>query len=470
MGDIVEQLRSALGPVEVVAGVDAGEAYTHDESLTARPIVPQAVVFPTTTAEVAAIVAWADDAGVAVVARGSGTGLSGAAQPVADGIVVAFDRMHTIVEIDVDNQIAVVQPGVTLAQLDEALLPLGLMYPVFPGESSASIGGNIGTNAGGMRAIRHGVTRTRVLGLEVVLADGQVLRCGGKFVKSSNGYDLCQLLIGSEGTLALTTEAVLRLEPRPTHGATVLVPYPDLGTLTRAVPTVVASGLAPVILEYLDALSLASITEAAGIELGVAEDIRTAATAWLVVVLEGRRQDHLDDDVEALADLLTSTGALEVYVLPDAAGAALIAARERAFWVAKAAGADDLVDAVVPRSAIAGYLATVAALAEHDGSLVLGCGHVGDGNVHLSVFQPDPVRRTALVHAVLEAAVAVGGAISGEHGIGTQKGHELATMDDPLKLELMRRIKSVFDPRGTLGPGRLFEPIPDVVGVVAGEL
>ncbi len=124
--------------------------------------------------------AWADDAGVAVVARGSGTGLSGAAQPVADGIVVAFDRMHTIVEIDVDNQIAVVQPGVTLAQLDEALLPLGLTYPVFPGESSASIGGNIGTNAGGMRAIRHGVARTRVLGLEVVLADGQVLGCGGK--------------------------------------------------------------------------------------------------------------------------------------------------------------------------------------------------------------------------------------------------------------------------------------------------
>ncbi len=469
MGDIVEQLRSALGTVEVIAGADAGEAYTHDESLTAGPVVPQAVVFPTTTAEVAATVAWADDAGVAVVARGSGTGLSGAAQPVADGIVVAFDRMQTIVEIDVDNQIAVVQPGVTLAQLDEALLPFGLMYPVFPGESGASIGGNIGTNAGGMRAIRHGVTRTRILGLEVVLADGRILRCGGKYVKSSNGYDLCQLLIGSEGTLALTTEAVLRLEPRPTHGATVLVPYPDLGTLTRAVPTIVASGLAPVILEYLDALTLASVTDAAGIELGVAEDIRTTATAWLVVVLEGRRQDHLDDDVEALAELLSSTGALEVYVLPDAAGAALIAARERAFWVAKAAGADDLVDAVVPRSAIAGYLATVAALAERDGSLVLGCGHVGDGNVHLSVFQPDPARRAALVHAVLEAAVAAGGAVSGEHGIGTQKGHELATMDDPVKLELMRRIKSVFDPRGTLGPGRLFDPVPDIVPVGAGE-
>ena len=180
------------------------------------PVVPLAVVLPGSTDEVSEVLQLASEHGVPVVARGSGTGLSGAAVPVADGILLAFDRMKRILEIDTENQVAVVEPGVTLEQLNGELAPLGLIYPVSPGEQSGSLGGNVATNAGGMRAVRYGVTRHHVLGLEVVLADGTVLRTGGKFVKCSSGYDLTQLLIGSEGTLAITTRGDGQA-PAPVH-------------------------------------------------------------------------------------------------------------------------------------------------------------------------------------------------------------------------------------------------------------
>jgi glycolate oxidase len=466
MGDIVERLRELVGDGHVTCGEAVNPDDTHDEALTGSPVVPLAVVRPATTAEVSAILALADDERVAVVARGSGTGLSGACRPVADGIVVSFDRMDRVVEIDVDNHVAVVQPGVTLEELDAALLPLGLIYPVFPGESSASLGGNVGTNAGGMRAIRYGVTRHRVLGLEAVLAGGEVLRTGGRYVKSSAGYDLTQLIVGSEGTLALVTEATLKLEPRLAHQATVLAPFATLGEVTRTVPVIVASGVAPSVLEYLDMLAMGSITASAGLDLGIPEEIKAKALAYLVVVLESTHDDRLEADVEAVATLLAERGALDVYVLPPTAGANLIAAREKAFYVSKAAGADDLVDTVVPRAAIPGFLAKVGELASAHGALVSGCGHVGDGNVHLSVFLPDPERRHALLAALFEAALAAGGAISGEHGIGIEKQSYFLELEDPVRLILMRRIKQAFDPHGILGPGRLLDPTdgPGVAG------
>ncbi len=236
--------------------------------------------------------------GTPVVARGSGTGLSGGCQPVPDGIVVAFDRMDRILEVDEANHVAVVQPGVTLQQLDAVLAPRQLVYPVFPGEASASLGGNVATNAGGMRAIRYGVTRHRVLGLEAVLAGGEIIRTGGKFVKSSSGYDLTQLIVGSEGTLALVTEATLKLEPRLAHTATVLAPFPSVDAVAEAVPVLVASGVAPLILEYLDALTMASVTANAGLELAVPAGVMGDAAAFLVVVLENRRAEWLEADTE----------------------------------------------------------------------------------------------------------------------------------------------------------------------------
>jgi glycolate oxidase len=457
MAEVLEQLRKTVGDSHVLTGDSVHSDYTHDEALTAAPVLPLAVVLPASTGEVAELLRTASDHRLAVVARGSGTGLSGGCQPVAEGIVIAFDRMRAIKEIDLENQVAVVEPGVTLEELDTALAPLGLIYPVSPGEMSASIGGNVATNAGGMRAVRYGVTRNHVLGLEVVLADGTVVRTGGKFVKSSSGYDLTQLLIGSEGTLAVTTEITLKVQPRLQHAATVLAPFATLDEVARAVPHIISSGVDPTILEYIDVLAMSSITASAGIDLGIPDTIKASALAYLVVVLEGMVEGRVDEDVERLGTLLGERGALDVYVLPPAAGADLISAREKAFFVAKAAGSDDIVDAVVPRAAIPAYLARVAELGSEHGALITGCGHVGDGNVHLSIFQPDEERRHSLVSAVFDAAIAAGGAISGEHGIGTEKLEYFLRTQDPVALGLMRSIKSAFDPLGILGPNRLLD-------------
>jgi glycolate oxidase len=455
--DVLDQIRAALGETHVVTGAAVHTDYTHDEALTAQPVSPLAVVFPASTADVVTVLRLAHERRVSVVVRGSGTGLSGGCLPVEDGIVLAFDRMRAIREIDQENGVAVVEPGVTLEELDQALAPLGLIYPVSPGEQSASLGGNVATNAGGMRAVRYGVTRHHVLGLEVVLADGRVLRTGGKLVKSSSGYDLTQLLLGSEGTLAVTTEVTVKVQPRFTEAATVLAPFAALDDVARAVPPIVTSGADPSILEYIDVLAMAGIAASAGLDLGVPDSVKAETLAYLVVVLEGMDAARVAEDVEALATLLSKLGALDVYVLPPSAGSQLIAARERAFFAAKAAGADDILDAVVPRAAIPEYLAQVAALAGHHGALITGCGHVGDGNVHLSVFQPDAEVRHALIRSIFAAAVAAGGAISGEHGIGTEKQEYYLDMVDPTTLALMRAIKTAFDPRGILGPDRVFD-------------
>src|SRR5438552_217636 len=286
MADLEARLLEVLAPKHVQFGEAVGEDYTHDEALTAAPVRPLAVVRPGSTAEVAAIARICDELQVPLTARGAGTGLSGACIPSADGIVVALERMNEIVEIDTENYVAVVQPGVSLDQLDAALAPIGLVYPVCPGENSASLGGNVATNAGGMRAVKYGVTRHQVLGLHAVLGTGEVIRTGGKFVKATTGYDLTQLIIGSEGTLAIVAEAILRLYPRPPHAATVLAPFHTLTEVTAAVPRIVASGLAPLILEYIDQMSMRGITGAAGLDLGIPEGIEDSAQAYLVVVLE----------------------------------------------------------------------------------------------------------------------------------------------------------------------------------------
>ena len=432
----------------------------HDESLHADAAEPFAVVRPHTTEQVSTIAKVATAHGVAITPRGSGTGLSGGATPVPGGIVVSFSRMSRLVRLDVDDHVAVVQPGITLEELAEALAPSGLRYPVFPGELSGSLGGNVNTNAGGMRAVRHGVTRQHVLGLELVLIDGTVLRTGAPVVKSSSGYDLTQLVVGSEGTLALVTEVTLKLSPTLAHVATVLVPFASLSGVTRIVPTIVASGLEPSILEYADSVTMAAMVRAASLELGVNPDVAQRTSAYLIIVLETRTPEQLEGDLATLAELVESGGALDVYVLPDTAAARLIKARERLFWVTKAAGAHDILDIVVPRSTVPIFLEETSRIAERYESLVFGCGHVGDGNVHLSVFQPDGDRRAKLLYELFAFGLSLGGQISGEHGIGRDKQAPYLALTDPNLLELQRRIKAAFDPHHLLNPYRLLDDRP----------
>jgi glycolate oxidase len=450
-------LAAAVGADHVLAAGDVPPDYGHDESLTTPATAPAFVVRPGSTAEVAAVLRVAGGHGLRVTARGSGTGLSGAAVPAPGGLVVSFERMNRVLEIDSANHTAVVQPGVTLAALEAATAAEGLVYPTYPGEMSASVGGTIATNAGGMRAVKYGVTRRHVLGLEAVLASGEVLRTGGKVVKESSGYDLTQLLVGSEGTLALVTEATLRLYPRMAAQATVLAPFATLEQVITAVPEIVASGIGPLILEYVDTVAMSVITANSDIDLGVPAAIQEKTLAYLVVVLEERNDERVAAATEELAELLTRLGAPDVYVLPAGAARRLIEAREKAFWTAKAAGADDILDTVVPRAAMAGFLADAAELAHAAGGLVIGTGHAGDGNVHLAVFQPDPAARTELLRGIFAAAVARGGAVSGEHGIGHAKKRYFLELADPVALDLMRRVKQAFDPQGILGPGTIFD-------------
>jgi glycolate oxidase len=457
MDGLISELSQIVGPEHVLGGDDLSDDYSHDEALSVEHQKPLAVVRPSAALQVSQILRLCTERRLPVTPRGAGTGLSGACTPLPGGIVLSFERMKRILEIDTENHIAVVEAGVTLEELNTAAAAKGLVYPVFPGENSATLGGNVATNAGGMRAVKYGVTRHHVVGLEAVLATGEVIRTGGKLVKTSTGYDLAQLIIGSEGTLAAVTQVIVKLVPLLEHRATLLAPYKSLADAVRAVPAVLVTGVGPLMVEYLDQLTMMAITAQSGIELGVDANVRNDAQAYLLVVVEGRTAERVDEDVELAGRVLSERGAMDVYVLPPNAGAGLVNAREKTFWSAKRAQASDVIDIVVPRASLPAYMEKVKEISMRHSTMIPGCGHAGDGNVHLAVFEQEPDKRARILRDLFEAGHSLGGVISGEHGIGTAKKKYFMALEDPAKLALMRRLKQAFDPANILNPGTVFD-------------
>lgn len=418
--------------------------------------VPSAVVRPGSTDEVAQVLRWAGRNRVPVVPRGAGTSLAAGAVPLHGGIVLALTRMNSILSIDPVDLVATVQPGVSTQALARAVAEHGLHYPPDPGSHRVStLGGNVATNAGGLHGLKYGNTAGYVLGLQAVLADGQVIRAGGRLLKDVAGYDLVHLLTGSEGTLAVLTELTLALRPSPEASTTGLAYFPDLESASDAVRGVIAAGVLPATLEFLDARCVGAVEDYARLGLD------TKAGALLLFGDDGSRGE-VQRTVTIMEQAMREHGATSVQVATAAAESeALLAARRCALpALSRLGGATMLEDVGVPRSRLPELVRRIDDIAAHHGVLIATFGHAGDGNAHpTACFDPRDVQqreRAASAFAdIFAAAIELDGTITGEHGVGAAKLPFLGAQLGAPHTSLLSRIKHAFDPAGILNPGKL---------------
>ncbi len=455
----IKKLEAVVGKDYVIHHPEDLLVYEYDGSI--DKALPRAVVLPATTDEVSRALAIAYEEGVPVVGRGTGTGLSGGAIASTGGLQVTLTRMDRIFEIDVGNRLAVVQPGVINLHLDQAARRHGLRYAPDPSSQKAcSLGGNVAENAGGPHCLAYGVTSNHVLGMEVVLEDGSVTWMGGK-VRDSVGYDLRGVFIGSEGTFGLATKIVLRLLPTPPATKTYIAIFPDIQRACLAVSSIIAGGMVPAALEIIDALTIKAVQRVT--EAGLPED----AGAVLLVELEGEEEEveELGLQIEAI---LGRAGASEVR------WAELAEERER-LWSARknALGALGslapnyyLVDGVVPRTRLTETLGRVAEIGAEYGISIANVFHAGDGNLHPCILfderKPGDVERVMEVGGkILEVCVNMGGALSGEHGIGLEKKEYMPLVFSVEDMEVMKRVRGAFAPMGRFNPGKAFPGGPE---------
>lgn len=445
-------------PGRVLSSAEEMSDYEHDEMTIYGLYRPEAVLLAQSAEEISAVMRHCNARRITVTARGAGTGLCGGCVATAGGIVLSTERMKRVLEVDGKNMTATVEPGVLLMEFPKALEGTGLFYPPDPGEKTATMGGNAMTNAGGMRAVRYGVTRDYVLGMEVVLASGEILTLGGKNVKTSSGYSLLDLMVGSEGTLGILTKLTVKLIPEPGANVSLLIPFADLESCIGAVPAVLGCGCEPTAVEFMEREVIACAEEYLGKQFP-----DSSADAYLLVRLDGESREGLKAGMERLTDLALRIGAKDV-LLADTEE------RKESIWNARGAFLEaiknstsemDECDVVVPRERIPAFVRRSVAVGREAGVRVCSFGHAGDGNLHIYVCRDEMESQAweAAVRQVMErlyeAARSLGGEVSGEHGIGHAKRRFLRESLGETQLALMRGIKNVFDPNAILNPGKV---------------
>lgn len=452
---IIQALKEIVGPARLETAAEELQCYSYDG--TGQEFLPEAVVFPDSTGQVSKIMALASSCGFPVVPRGAGSGMTGGSLPVAGGLVMALGRMNRIVKIDEENQLAIVEPGVVTGKLRETLAPLGLFYPPDPASLKfCTLGGNVAECAGGPSAVKYGVTRDYVLGLEVVLADGRILETGVCTRKGVVGYDLTRLFIGSEGTLAIITKIILRLTARPTASKTFLLLFADMAEAVSLVAAMLKEHT-PSTLEYLDKTALALVADKLPYELPA------ATKAMLLVELDGDDQSvdlqgaRLHDFLEGHKEILFKQQA----ETPEEVAALWLARRSvspAAFDIRPDKISEDVV---VPRSKIPDLVAWAEELARRFRLPIFTFGHAGDGNIHVNIMldraNPEEViRGEQAKEALFEKVLELRGSLSGEHGIGLTKAPFLGLELSETSLDVQQQLKNLFDPTNILNPGKIF--------------
>lgn len=456
---IISELSQIVGVENTQIRAEAMEPYSHDHVVGLRAD-PEVVVKVCSAAEVAEIFRLAQREKIPVTPRGAGYGLSGGAVPVAGGIVLSLERMTRILEIDRENLMVTVEPGVITGDLHRAVEALGLFYPPDPASlDSCTIGGNIAEGAGGPRAVKYGVTADYVCGLEAVLPSGEIITCGGKLVKNVTGYNLVQLLTGSEGTLAVVTRITLRLIPLPKHRIDLFVPYDDFKSATQTVSAIIAQGIVPTAMEFMEQDSLLAVERLLGRQLPFRD-----AAAFLLFQLDSNHPEALQAEFETVGDFCLQHGAQDVLVAKDTN------TRER-LWEARRkiiealtneSPINQMEDVVVPRSQIPALLSGIHQIAASRQVRIISFGHAGDGNVHVNLLKDnlqlaDWERLVPEVsEAIYNLTLSLGGMITGEHGIGVTRRPYLSLALGEAQVEVMRRIKTAFDPNEILNPGKIF--------------
>ncbi|AZN39748.1 glycolate oxidase subunit GlcD [Paenibacillus albus] len=457
LGDSVKQkLREIVGSQWFKDDKESLITHSYDSTPMLQSL-PDGVIYPENTAQVSAILKLLNEHRIPVVSRGSGTNLCGGTVPVEGGIVMVMHRMNRILEVDLDNLTATVQPGLNTKQFSTHVEGLGLFYPPDPGSMAIStIGGNIAECSGGLRGLKYGTTKDYVIGLEAVLANGEIIRTGGKLMKDVAGYDLTKLLVGSEGTLAVVTEAILKLIPPPKTKKTMLAMYKDLYGAARTVSKIIENRIIPATLEFLDNPTIRVVDDFA--KLGLPLDM----DAILLIEQDGD-SETVERDIARIAEICQSENAERVTIATDEAEALkLMTARRSAFTaLARLRPTTILEDATVPRSKIAEMVLAINEIAARHNVTICTFGHAGDGNLHPTATtdarDKEEIHRVEeAFEEIFEAAIRLGGTITGEHGVGLVKAPYLEWKVGSAGIEVMRSIKMAFDPNNILNPGKMF--------------